>query len=82
MLHTMYKYVLNSVVKISLLFAQYFEYYAIILGAVFSWIRCIWHMQLVSYTLSHKQDDFMHITFIKCRIFTGLTIVQHSLCNW
>jgi len=35
-LHTMYKYVLNSVVKISLMFAQYFEYYAIILrGAVF-----------------------------------------------
>ena len=30
--HAMYKYVLNSVVKISLMFAQYFEYYAIILG--------------------------------------------------
>jgi len=28
----MYKYVLNSVVKISLMFAQYSEYYAIILG--------------------------------------------------
>jgi len=37
-LHTKYKYVLNSVAKISLMFAQYFEYYAIILrGAVFSW---------------------------------------------
>jgi len=31
----MYKYVLNSVVKISLMFAQYFEYYAIILGPFF-----------------------------------------------
>ena len=32
----MYKYVLNLVIKISLMFAQYFEYYAIILrGAVF-----------------------------------------------
>ena len=32
----MYKYVLNLVTKISLMFAQYFEYYAIILrGAVF-----------------------------------------------
>jgi len=30
-LHTVYKYVLNSVVKISLMFAQYFEYHAIIL---------------------------------------------------
>jgi len=30
-LHTVYKYVLNSVVKISLMFAQHFEYYAIIL---------------------------------------------------
>ena len=29
--HTMYKYVLNSVVKISLMFARYFDYYAIIL---------------------------------------------------
>ena len=27
----MYKYVLNLVTKISLMFAQYFEYYAIIL---------------------------------------------------
>jgi len=39
----MYKYVLNSVPKISLIFAQYFEYYAVILrGAVFSWTHTIW----------------------------------------
>ena len=32
----MYKYVLNSVVKISMMFAKYFEYYTIILrGSVF-----------------------------------------------
>jgi len=31
----MYKYVPNSVVKISLMFAQYFEYYSIILGGPF-----------------------------------------------
>jgi len=38
----MYKYVLNLVIKISLMFAQYFEYYAIILrGAVFLWTQCI-----------------------------------------
>ena len=38
----MYKYVLNLVIKISLVFAQYFEYYAIILrGAVFLWTQCI-----------------------------------------
>jgi len=37
-LRTMYKYMLNLVVKISLMFAQYFEYYGIILrGGVFSW---------------------------------------------
>jgi len=30
-LHTMYKYVLNSVAKISMMFAKYFEYYTIIL---------------------------------------------------
>jgi len=42
-LHTMYKYVLNSVVKISVMFAKYFKYYTIILrGAVFSWTRCIY----------------------------------------
>ena len=35
-LHTVYKYVLNSVVKIPLMFAHYFEYYDIILrGSVF-----------------------------------------------
>ena len=28
----MYRYVLNSVVKISAMFAKYFEYYTIILG--------------------------------------------------
>jgi len=31
----MYKYVLNSVVKTPLMFAQYFEYYGIILGGRF-----------------------------------------------
>ena len=43
--HTMDKYVLNSVVKISVVFAQYFEYYAIILGghfcARFIFVLCI-----------------------------------------
>jgi len=37
-LHTMYKYVLNSVVKSSLF--QCFEYYAIILRGPFLWTRC------------------------------------------
>jgi len=41
-LRRMYKYVLNSVVKIPVMFAKYFEYYTIILrGAVFLWTRCI-----------------------------------------
>jgi len=30
-LHTMYKYMLNSVVKISMMSVKYFEYYTIIL---------------------------------------------------
>jgi len=35
---------LNSVVKISIMSAKYFEYYTIILrGAVFSWTHCITH---------------------------------------
>ena len=42
-LHTMYKYVLNSVIKMSVMFAQYFEYYAIILrGPFFSWTHYIY----------------------------------------
>jgi len=42
LLHTMYTYVLNSVVKISVMFVKYFEYYTIILrGAIFSWTRCM-----------------------------------------
>jgi len=40
-LHTMYKYMLNYVVKISVMSAEHFEYYTIILGGgVFSWRRC------------------------------------------
>jgi len=31
----MYKYMLNSIVKISMMFAKYFEYYTIYLGAFF-----------------------------------------------
>jgi len=34
-LHTTYKHVLNSVVKISTMFAKCFEYYTIILGGHF-----------------------------------------------
>jgi len=40
-LHTVYKYMLNYVVKISVMSAEYFEYYTIILrGPFFSWTRC------------------------------------------
>jgi len=31
-LHTVYKYALNSVVEISMMFAKHFKYYTIILG--------------------------------------------------
>jgi len=45
----MYKYVLNSVVKMSTMFAQYFDYYAIILrGAVFSSTRCIFFFKFIT----------------------------------
>ena len=36
----MYKYVLNLVIKISLMFAQYFEYYTIILRGPFFCGHC------------------------------------------
>jgi len=38
----MYEYVLNSVVKISVMFAQYFEYYTIILSGRFFRGRAVW----------------------------------------
>jgi len=39
----MYKYVLNSAVKISMMFAKYFAYYTIILrGAIILSTRSIW----------------------------------------
>ena len=34
-LHTIYKYVLNSVAKIPVMFAKYFEYYTIMLRGPF-----------------------------------------------
>ena len=40
-LHTVYKFVLNSVVKISLMFAQYFEYYVIILMGAFFRVHAV-----------------------------------------
>jgi len=50
----MHKHVLNSVVKISMMFAKYFEYYTIILrGAVFSWTHCIYNNN----NSSHKTAD-------------------------
>jgi len=40
-LHTIYKYVLNSVVAVSMKFVKYFEYYAIMLRGLFLWTHCI-----------------------------------------
>jgi len=41
--HTMYKYVLNSVVKISVMFAKYFECYTVVMdGAFFVDMLYIW----------------------------------------
>jgi len=54
-------YVLNSVVKISVMFAKYFEYYTIILGAggVFSWTRrilfCIIRLFILGFRNNFKE---------------------------
>jgi len=46
-LHTMYKYALNFVVKISVMFAKYFKYYTIILkGPFFLW-TCMFDVSTV-----------------------------------
>jgi len=48
---------LNSVVKISVMSAKYFEYYTIILrGAVFSWTHC---SALVDCALRWEWDSFI-----------------------
>ena len=47
-LHTVYKYVLNSVVKISVMFAKYLEYYTIILGGDF-FVDTLYMWELVLY---------------------------------
>jgi len=62
-LNTMYKYALNSVVKISLMFAQYFEYYAIILrgGGVFSWTLYITAGYILSFVICNLvQSDAVY----------------------
>jgi len=41
-LHTMYRYVLNSVVKISMMFTKYFEYYTIILRAEYFFVDTLY----------------------------------------
>ena len=64
----MYKYVLNLVIKISLMFAQYFEYYAIILrGAVFLWTQCIYVylVPFMRYSLRWVQSRSILIPFLR-----------------
>jgi len=46
-LHTLYKYVLNSVVKISMMFAKYFEYYTIILMGGQSFVDTLYILDIV-----------------------------------
>jgi len=67
----MYKYVLNLVVQISLTFAQYFEYYAIILRvASFSWTHCI----TVSYVCCVKYSEVIicGVQILPCMIQTEI----------
>ena len=63
-LHTVYKYLLNSVVKVSLIFAQYFEYCTIILegGAFFRGHAVVWYM------------PWPHVCICKHLVATGIRI--------
>ena len=48
---------LNSVVKISMMSAKYFEYYTIILrGAVFSWTHCIYRYTFTGNDNTHGES--------------------------
>ena len=44
----MYKYVLNSVVKISMMFAKYLEYYTIILGGGRFFVDTLYRLYILS----------------------------------
>ena len=88
-LHTMYKYALNSVVKISMMFAKYFEYYTIILGgAVFSWTRCITLLQtlhLATSYFSHFSSQMLSIPadkHVKCPVPLVLKWERHETTFW
>ena len=62
----MYKYVLNSVVKISMMFAKYFEYYTTILReAVFFRGHAVHEFVFIKID---KQIDTLLISFIVTRI--------------
>jgi len=68
-LHTMYMYVLNYVVKISVLFVKYFEYYTIILrGAIFSWTGyAVWllhGMKSVHYEYCSQAEAYLSYLLI------------------
>ena len=79
-LHTVYKYVLNSVVKISMMFAKYFEYYAIILrgGAFF-------HGHAVDSKLVLKLQPFsseLKVNFHHSLILQELWMSMHQLTSF
>ena len=66
-LYAMYNYVLNSVVKIPLMFARYFEYYGIILrGAFFRGHAVYPYIQLTSIQ-NDNLYDVLHNTTLVCK---------------
>jgi len=66
----MYKYVLNSVVKISLMFAQYFEYYAIILRMAVFWGHAVYFT-----LLGHSVES-------DCRLYTAFCTSLTTPSHW
>ena len=59
----MYKYVLNLVIKISLMFAQYFEYYAIILRVDTVWTRFFVDRVYIKLSIFY-QCSFLAVTVV------------------
>ena len=84
----MYKYVLNLVIKISLMFAQYFEYYAIILrGAVFLWTQCrSLYARMQQYVRSIRLSEInlmmmMMMMMMMIRQFQNATVTNHATAS-
>jgi len=75
----MYIYLLNSVVRISVMFAKYFEYYTIVLGVgVFLWVRCGLHHRY-NYYYYYYYHSHLYTIYCVCVLLTDINLCDNKL---